>query len=41
MSLKAVRAIELPDSANLFDHGAFDPKSRPFSWRTRAGTASR
>ncbi len=29
MSLKAVGVVEIPDSAGtLFDHGAFDPKSR-------------
>ncbi len=28
MSLKAIRVIEIPASANLFDHGAFEPKSR-------------
>jgi hypothetical protein len=28
MSLTAIRVIEIPASANLFDHGAFEPKSR-------------
>ncbi len=28
MSLKAIRVIEIPASADTFDHGAFEPKSR-------------
>jgi hypothetical protein len=40
MPLTSVGIIEIPGSAGLpFDHGAFDPKARRGSLRTRAATA--
>jgi hypothetical protein len=42
MQLKAAVTIKLPDAAGtLFDHGAFEPRSRRVLWRIPLGTASR
>jgi hypothetical protein len=42
MSLKAVGVIDIPDSdGTLFDHGAFESRSRRVLWLIRLGTALR